>query len=338
MSEEVSSTESSTESTDTAESSTESVDNKRSTWAEVEEESKEYAADDHEEEVEEEAAEEEAEEVEETPKPEKKKRKGKVDGQDVELEATDDELWEAYQKKAAADKRFAEASKKEKEVAALVEDVEAFARALKEDTVGTLIKAGIYENDDALLEKVVENITQKLNTPELTPEQKELQAEREAKAELARQLEELKKAEYTREFVSGSTEALTAAGLPVNTRSIADLAYVMDSYLKRSDDLVKSGKAALPDMSYADAARAVDNYYNGMTNEIISGSDDEKLLERITPENLEKLVRLYSLRNKKVTSPSTARVRPGKPAAKGDVDPDVAEQAKYVWERMKNMP
>lgn len=129
------------------------------------------------------------------PRPTKLKRKEKVNGEEVELEATEDELWASYRQRTAANKRFEEAAAERKKAEEMKKGSLNFVKALLSDPRKALAAAGIKDpaQQQAWFE---ENFARVLEDADLTPEQRELaeyraeKAEREAQAAAEREREE----------------------------------------------------------------------------------------------------------------------------------------------------
>jgi hypothetical protein len=160
-----------------------------------------------------------------------------IDGQVVELPLR--EIMGGYQKASAANKRFMEAAKKEK-------DLESRVSKLKSAPIQAMLDAGISEQE--LQDHLEQYLVGKLEYEKMTPEQKRLKeleqklAEKEAKekeAEERRRLEQeqAEVAKWEEDYNNQFIQAMEEGRLPKTAHAARKVAEIMYSALESGHDL-----------------------------------------------------------------------------------------------------
>lgn len=206
------------------------------------------------------------------------RHKVKVDGEELELEL--DEILKGYQKSASSDKRFQEASRKEKMLQQALSEAKSNPRKFFE-----LAGLDAKQFAEALL---VSELEESL----LTPEDKQSRAEKaelEAyKKEKAERLAAQQKVEQERSFSQAAEqieneiiEALNTSGMKPTAKTIARIAEQM---------LASLDENGTPRVKAPDALKRVKNDYAEELKDFISGqSTPEALLAMLPKEIIEGL-------------------------------------------------
>lgn len=174
---------------------------------------------------------------EKAPDPMEQRFKVTIDGQVVELPLK--EIMGGYQKASAANKRFMEASRKEKEI-------EARLSKLKSSPIEALLETGLREED--LQDHMEKFLIQKLEHEKLTPEQKRVKelerilAEKEAKEqelESKRQQEaqEAEVSKWEQDYTNQFTKAMDEGKLPKTAHAARKVAEIMSAALEAGHEL-----------------------------------------------------------------------------------------------------
>lgn len=188
--------------------------------------------------------------------PQKFKRVEKVDGKEVELEATEDELWASHRQRTAADRRFEEAARIRKEAAeesrrtegtlARLKDRKEWIKAIREANPDADVAHELAQELQQLLHE--EEQLQDPNIRERRRLEQENQTLREAEeqrqnADLQRQHEEQVAAE-TEKWAGLFTEAIELTGIPVNDITMSLMAQAQMTAKKRGIPLTPEKLAA----------------------------------------------------------------------------------------------
>lgn len=215
------------------------------------------------------------------PEPKYLTRKEKVDGKEVELRATEEELWAAHRKGSTVDRRFEEAAQLRRSIAEEKAAVEARRKELREgDWLETLRKER-GEKFDAVQE-LTERLQLLLNDEEknLDPRNRELADTRRQLAEAqekertrmqteAQQQFEAKVAEQRTALGARFTEALKVANLPRNDQTVALMA---QAYRTARDH-------GMRDIGPEQLAKATQKLAFGFVESVLKTEDDDQLLE-----------------------------------------------------------
>lgn len=126
----------------------------------------------------------EAEAEQEEAKPQRFKRKLKIDGKEEEHEATEDELWAAHRERSTVKRRFEEAAKLRKEAEDSAKKSTELTERLKKSPMKVLRELG-YTSEQAL-DILSGDFEEQLAEDEKSPAQRELEALRREKAEAAK--------------------------------------------------------------------------------------------------------------------------------------------------------
>lgn len=208
-------------------------------------------------------------------------RKEKVDGKEVELRATEEELWAAHRKGSTVDRRFEEAALLRRRIAEEKAAVEARRKELREgDWLETLRKERGEKFDP--VQELTERLQLLLNDEEknLDPRNRELAETRRQLAEAqekertrmqteAQQQFEAKVAEQRTALGARFTEALKVANLPRNDQTVALMA---QAYRTARDH-------GMRDIGPEQLAKATQKLAFGFVESVLKTEDDDQLLE-----------------------------------------------------------
>jgi hypothetical protein len=228
-----------------------------------------------------------------------------IDGQVVELPLR--EIMGGYQKASAANKRFMEASKKEKELEARISKV-------KSSPIQAMLETGLSEEE--LQDHMERFLVEKLEFQKLSPEArrvKELEqklAEREAKeqAEEERRRTEQEQAEiakyeqdYNRQFI----DAMESGKLPRSPHAARKVAEIMFSALEAGHE-----------MSIDDAIDIFNEDHNNYLQSFIKGLDVEAVQQLLGDDFIKKVRKsdVDKIQNptaKKQAQPEVKKDKPG---------------------------
>lgn len=210
----------------------------------------------------------------------KAKRKVKID--DEEIEVDDDELVRGYQKAQSSDKRY-------KEAKALHDEAMEFAKALRANPLKVLRESGLYKDNSQLADAVLEFLRAEEAQENMSPEDKALTQKEQEIARREEALREKEREAHYAEYQRAIPEALTAAGLPVNTRTAAAICHVVDAQLSNDPD-------AKPD--FAAAAKEVRGYFKKLIPSIVEGLSDDDLFEFLSDALVDRANKVRATRGK----------------------------------------
>lgn len=215
------------------------------------------------------------------PPPARLTRKEKIDGKEQEISATEEELWAAYRKNSTVDRRFEEAAKERKEIAAEKQRVEEmYARlqspeALLEVFMQANPEADPIEAMASLLRQRMEEEEQ-LNDPNIRERRRLERENAEYKSKEQKALEEQQAQVREQEFQTALqdlgqkfTEALALTKLPKND-------ITMELMAKAEKVNRTQGWNLSPQQLAAATEKSVAGMIEGMTGE---GVTDEQVLE-----------------------------------------------------------
>lgn len=254
------------------------------------------------------------------------KRKLKVDGQDLELDLSEQELDTRLQKSIAAEKRLQEAAEERKKL-------QAAAKLLREDPFNPKVSQALGVDLRAMAEKLLfEQYKADQEAQQLSPEQRlqqELEKERASKADLERryqeereaekkqvQMEETKRRLWT-ETQQTFEKALASAELEKNPETIMHMAEVA----KLNHDY----KLQLtPEQLGAEVKARIDGQRDRLHKAVLGGLKGEGLLKHLGDDVV-----------REVLSASVARVRgvPAKPVTPAAAVPAPGGDEPYKPER-----
>lgn len=218
-------------------------------------------------------------------KPEPRRYKVKVDGNEEEVD--EETLLKAYSKIKAADAKFQEAAQIRKQS-------EQFIHLLKTDPIKVLSNPKLGIEFRKLAE---EYLVSQLEEESLDPKEKEFRAYKkqvdEMNAEKKRQEDvvESKRASelrdhYQNDYSTKITAALESSGLPKTQQTVKSMAFYMSEGLKRGYDLSPNDVAALVKQDYIDQQKALFSSLDGDDLEAMVGAE---VAEKLRKNSLKKL-------------------------------------------------
>ena len=248
-----------------------------------------------------------------------RKFKTKVDGEEVEVDF--ETMRNDYQRAAASNKRFQEAS-------GLKKQAEEFLEMLRKDPRKVLSHPDIGIDPKQFAEDVLADY---LEEQALSPEQKELRelkrwkAEQEAKkqeeeAEKAKSLEDQQAMEWAQEFNSNAPEALKSRGIPVNN---VTMRLMRDYAIECLDNGYEPPISELAKLAKED--------YQVIVREVFSSSQDEILADLVGEDNLKRLRNIDLGRVKNPKADAEVPVK-AKKASKGKKSADEFESLDEYFE------
>jgi len=219
-------------------------------------------------------------------KPEPKVWKLKVDGQEIDFDATDEaQVQRIVQKGLASDRKFQEAAK-------VRQQAENFVKMLKENPLEVLKHPSLGLNFRELAENF---LYEQIQAEAIPPEEKQARAEREELERYRKQEQEAKqqhqskqqeelKEQYRQDYQQKFIEALDSADLPKSDWTITRMAtYMREAISKGLTNVTPKDVAHLVKQDWANAQR-----------ELYSSLDGEKLVKILGDDVAEK-IRLYDV-------------------------------------------
>lgn len=264
-------------------------------------------------------------------------RKEKIDGKDVELRATEDDLWAAHRKGATVDRRFEEVAKTRREIAEEKAALEAQKKMIAEgDWLGLLRQARGDKFDP--VSELTEKLQQLLNDEEknLDPRNRELaekdkqlrEMQEKERARLqteAQQQFESKVAEQRQILGERFTEALKVANLPRNEQTVALMAQAYRT----------ARNHGMRDIGPEQLAKATEKLATSFVENFLQTEDEDLLLERF-PKLTERIHKalLNRYNKRKGTLPAAKPPQgPNTPAERRDAEgPRIVRSAEEAKE------
>jgi len=228
-----------------------------------------------------------------TPKPEgttpppaapvKFKRKEKIDGQEVELEADEDALWAAYRKERTVNQRFEQVAQQRKEIEAERQRVQDMYSELNDPTGEKLLALYMKQNPNADPVEVLSSILQKrlaeeeqLNDPNIR-ERRRLEAENKTfKEREAAQKREAQLARFEQEKQVALNELATTFGEALQLTKLPQSDTVMTLMAKAEHTNRQNGWKLTPQQ----LAKATEKEVHGLIEAIVgnpNATDDQVL-------------------------------------------------------------
>lgn len=244
--------------------------------------------------------EEEPKEPKET-KPEPKVWKLKVDGQEIEFDASDEaSVQRVVQKGLASDRKFQEAAK-------VRQQAENFVKMLKENPLEVLKHPSLGLNFRELAENF---LYEQLQAESISPEERQLTSEKEELERYRRQEQESKqqqqtkqqeelKEQYRQDYQQKFIQALDTAGLPKSDWTITRMATLMREAITKG----------LTNITPQDVAHIVKQDWQAAQREMYGSLDGAKLVEILGKDVAEK-IRMHDVSQFK--SKSSQPPAPGK--------------------------
>jgi hypothetical protein len=219
-------------------------------------------------------------------KPEPKVWKLKVDGQEVEFDATDEAaVQRVVQKGLASDRKFQEAAK-------VRQQAENFVKMLKENPLEVLKHPSLGLNFRELAENF---LYEQIQAESISPEERQVSSEREELERYRRQEQETKqqqqtkqqeelKDRYRQDYQTKFIEALDVAGLPKSDWSVTRMATYMREAISKG----------LTNVTPKDVAHLVKQDWLSAQREMFGSLDGDKLIEVLGKDVAEK-IRLHDV-------------------------------------------
>jgi hypothetical protein len=253
-------------------------------------------SDDEEESEEESEDEESEEEVKEEKQPESKIWKLKVNGEEIDFDASNEaRVKQEVQKGLGADAKFQEASQMRRQA-------ESFMNALKNNPESVLTHPSLGINFRELAENFLyKQIQQEQMTPEereRATERSELERFRKEEAERKQQVEEQEKAQmrqrYQEEWTNKFQDALATGGVPKTDWTISRMA----QYMKQA--ITKGHQHVQPQ----DVVEYVKQDWINAQREMFSSLEGDKLMEIVGKETADKIRKANLAQYQKTKQPS----------------------------------
>jgi hypothetical protein len=253
-------------------------------------------------------------------KPEPKVWKLKVDGQEIEFDASDEaSVQRVVQKGLASDRKFQEAAK-------IRSQAENFVKMLKENPLEVLKHPSLGLNFRELAENF---LYEQLQAESISPEEKQATSEREELERYRRQEQETKqqqqtkqqeelKEQYRQDYQAKFIEALDTAGLPKSDWSVTRMATLMREAISRG----------LTNITPKDVAHIVKQDWISAQQEMYGSLDGAKLVEMLGKDVAEK-IRLHDV--------SQFKAKNSQPPAPGKVGNTEKKSSKKQYSSIEDM-